>query len=64
MVESNEGLKRCPLCGKEVELISLPITFGDGRRTYHIECSCGLTTAQVKSKHSLIEYWNRRVKNE
>ena len=61
------GLKHCPFCGGEAELIAVPSHFKQGLSStgWLVKCRSGCCN-QIPwmSDHDAIEAWNRRVKDE
>lgn len=57
---SNTELKRCPFCGSEAEIQSLPI--GQNKSKYRAVClKCGIRLKYQGRKYEAIEAWNRRA---
>ena len=58
----NRKLKPCPFCGGVAQI--LPAYSGASKVWYVICTNCHNTSLQNEIKQTVIEAWNRRVKNE
>lgn len=57
-MENKDELKKCPFCGREVE-VKKGITFAGSY--YYIQCKCGVMLEGMMSLSEAKEAWNRRV---
>ena len=66
-IGEKEGLKPCPLCGKDVKVYAAKDWFDDSSfGGFNVGCSvlnggCGCAVGHPKSKEGVIEQWNRRA---